>query len=190
MNRYPTTGIALGLIFTGFFGAIWGLNALPFLAQPIQRPGLLLVCGVTLVFWTVGTRALFRARSLVMPVTGLAPARNRAVWSGFGLVFTAEMALIFLARFLLVRSGTDELILPVIALIVGLHFLPLARIFEFWLFSITGLSLCGIALLALAAGLSAPSPIPDGWLLFVAAGAALVLWVTGLRMALLLAAKQ
>jgi hypothetical protein len=48
----------------------------------------------------------------------------------FGVIFGAEGIIIWLAATLLGVTGHDDFIVPVIALIVGLHFYPMARIFR------------------------------------------------------------
>lgn len=89
--------------------------------------------------------------------------------------------LIALASILLSIFQLDRFIAPATALIVGIHFFPLARLFRVPTYYITGvlLSLLGlVALLALLLGLSIAGPSPYNWSLFVGIGVTLVLWLT------------
>jgi hypothetical protein len=68
-----------------------------------------------------------------------------------------------------------------IALIVGLHFLPLAGLFSARAYYFTGALLSLLALIAIVAlllGVQLVGPSPNNWSLFVNMGAALVLWLT------------
>jgi hypothetical protein len=77
----------------------------------------------------------------------------------------------------------SQFIPPAIALIVGLHFLPLARLFRVTFYYITGVLLCVLALVAIIAlirGLPIAGPSPYNWSLVVGIGATLILWLTAL----------
>jgi hypothetical protein len=94
----------------------------------------------------------------------------------FGLVFGAEFVLIAVASRILAALGQDSLIMPVIAAIVGAHFLPLAGLFNVRTYSVTGGILIGIGLAAVVGVLA--SPFDTFWQAAVGFASALVLWIT------------
>ncbi len=76
-----------------------------------------------------------------------AEGKKMGMW--FGIIFGAEGLFIFLGVNLVNRLGHTDLIIPVIALVVGLHFYPLGRIFkrkiDYWLATwTTGVAVLGI----------------------------------------------
>lgn len=100
----------------------------------------------------------------------------------FGIVFGVEFALIAVVAIWLSRLQAYPFIPAAVALIVGIHFFPLARLFRVPGYWITGALLCALALAAIA-GLSLSLPLdgasPYHWSLFVGIGATMVLWLTG-----------
>ncbi len=63
----------------------------------------------------------------------------------FGIIFGTECGLIWLCAMLLARLGLSIWIPIAVAVIVGLHFIPLARVFEVPLYYWTGvLSVLGM----------------------------------------------
>jgi len=64
----------------------------------------------------------------------------------FGIVFAAESVLIWLCATLLAHLGLNLWIPIAIAVIVGLHFIPLARVFEVPVYHLTG-ALCVMGVL-------------------------------------------
>jgi uncharacterized membrane-anchored protein len=57
-----------------------------------------------------------------------AEGKKTGMW--FGIIFGAGGLLIFIAINIVTNMGHPELTIPVIALVVGLHFYPLARVFK------------------------------------------------------------
>jgi hypothetical protein len=83
-----------------------------------------------------------------------------------------EGVAIFVVANLLVRTHHSDARFPAIAVIVGLHFLPLARGIPLRTYYTTGVVLIAIG----AAGLALSDPARS---LFVGLGCACVLWATG-----------
>lgn len=96
---------------------------------------------------------------------GSSPGRVVGLWSG------VEVAGLLVAANALQHFGRNDLIFPVAAVIVGLHFLPIARGVRLPLYYATG---AGFILAGLIALLSPVSLRP----LIVGLSAGLVLWVT------------
>ncbi|MGB8886853.1 MAG: hypothetical protein WCC87_09015 [Candidatus Korobacteraceae bacterium] len=123
-------------------------------------------------------RALRNIPSIPDPV---AAAKGKRAGMLFGIIFGIECALIWLCAMLLARLGLSIWIPIAVAVIVGLHFIPLARVFEVRLYYWTGaLSVLGVLGCSLIheAGTR---------LLWAGLTMAAVLWLTAVR--LLLQAK-
>ncbi|MFI2777978.1 DUF7010 family protein [Streptomyces sp. ALB3] len=74
-----------------------------------------------------------------------------------GIVNVAELAAIFAVIAASNASGRPELVPPAVALVVGLHFVPLARLYDQWQYKATAALLSAAAVLGfglVAAGLS------------------------------------
>jgi hypothetical protein len=103
---------------------------------------------------------------------GLAARAGRRMGRSFGIIFGIEGALIGAVAGALARAGRPLLIPVAIALIVGLHFFPLARVFQVPLYGLTGL-------FCIVSGL-ASLLVPDSRARLVALGFAMaaVLWIS------------
>jgi hypothetical protein len=99
----------------------------------------------------------------------------------FLLVNVAQAVLILLAVLGLTRLGRPEYIAPAVCLVVGLHFLPLARAFAVPLYWTTGLALVAVAVLG--AVLAAVGVGTGAVFAVVGLCAALTLWATALQLA-------
>jgi MFS family permease len=102
--------------------------------------------GISICVPFLAFAAIMLAAILTMRLPGQPPARPRharrvILWSTIG-----EGAGIVVAPTILINVGHPELLLPVTALVVGLHFLPMARRIPF-----PGFYWIGFALLAAAA---------------------------------------
>lgn len=89
-----------------------------------------------------------------------------------GIASAAEGATIFAAVTVLVKLGRRDLIAPAVAIIVGLHFLPLARWFPAPIYYLTAALLVGVGM-AGAVVQDLPARI-----LTIGIGAAAVLWLS------------
>jgi hypothetical protein len=96
----------------------------------------------------------------------------------FGLVNLAQGVLILVAVLAFGRAGHPVLIAPAACLVVGLHFLPLARVFGIPLYRSTGAVLIAIAVIGFV--LFAADVSVDGILVTVGLAAAVTLWCTSL----------
>jgi hypothetical protein len=109
------------------------------------------------------------------------PVRTRAGGHGkvqrrFTIVVATETAAIIAAANILARSGHAQWIPAVICALVGLHFIPLARLFSVALYYATAWALCLVSSATMILGTSgAPTSV---WQLLPGFGAALVLWST------------
>jgi hypothetical protein len=155
---------AWGAIVVGFFGSVFA--TLTFYLQYHVAGAPLAVPFV--VFAAIGLAA---ARVLRLPGRGFYPSERagRAImWSSIG-----EGVGLFIAANLVTNLHRPELLLPAMALVVGLHFLPIAYAAPFRPFYILG----GALILAVIVGVMAAAPIGGAVAGLAAAG---TLWVAAL----------
>jgi hypothetical protein len=180
-SRPAVQGIASGIFFLTFFGALWGFLSASFMSGSLQVVLFILIGLVTLGFLWVGIMLLRHAHSLPKSVSPEEAAIGKRIGLWFSIVFGIEIVLIVLASNLLPIFNADRFIPAVVALIVGLHFLPLARLFRVPAYYITGALLSVLSLVAILApllGLQIGGPSPYNWSMFVGIGAMLILWLT------------
>ena len=182
MSRAEAVGIASGVFFMALFGALWGLMSTGYFSGGVKIAAFVVIGLVTLGLAAAGGAILRQAKTLPNWQSPQEEEQGRHIATYFGLVFGAEFALIAVVAFWLSRIQAYPFIPAAVALIVGIHFFPLARLFSVPGYWITGVLLCVMALAAIA-GLSLGLPL-DGaslysWSLFVCIGATLVLWLTG-----------
>jgi hypothetical protein len=130
-------GLAAGaLILTGF-GSFWVFVVL--LVWAGRPPGLLLLAVLVAVGLALASvwRFLAAARA-PNPDDAEAARKGRASGVVFGVIFGVEGALIGVGAAVLSGLGLGLLIPFFTALVVGLHFLPLARVFSVPLYAWTG----------------------------------------------------
>ena len=126
-------------------GAGWmafGLSSLPNLVRvPLGLIGLAVV--ISLLRWS---RQLIAASRNLVEATPPEHAASRRAWSWFWLNLVAEIVLLNVAINLLAAPALRVYWIPAISLVVGLHFLPMAKFFgvpSYWI--------CGGAMVGAAA---------------------------------------
>lgn len=141
MPRALLDGIVVGLVLMAVFTTAWSANTLG------TWPG---AVGTALTAAGVAASACFvpaGRRWTSTEMTADDEHWRRRSGRAFGLVFTLEGVVIVAAVNALGALGRPDLVLPTIALVVGLHFYPMARIFrrriDTWL--ATALSAVGAA---------------------------------------------
>jgi hypothetical protein len=165
--------MAFGAIIMGFFGYIWlswALVAMNFHAPAVIAAGLAFAGSV----WIPAAALLRKGSAATKLAAPLTPEQNREqsrMGRNFGLVFTGEGLLIFLAINVLNNFGLSDYAISAIAAIVGLHFLPLARLFHRPMYYVVGNIMILTALVSVA--------IPSSLRISALAGAmSLILWLT------------
>lgn len=103
--------------------------------------------------------------------TGTEPTRNPNVGRLVGIWSAVEGVAIFVAANVCMNIGAQDAVAPVIAIVVGLHFLPLARGIPLPLYYATGVALVALGLAALLL----PGPERVG---VTGLGAAAILWAS------------
>lgn len=163
--------MAFGAAILTLFGLAWALAALlNWHAHPLWA--------VVLSLWIAASligAAVFR---IICPGNGVAADPTRAAAEGkragmwFGIIFGLEGALIAGAAIGLSAHGLANWIPVAAAAIVGIHFLPLARLFRVPLYYFTGIT----SVVAAAASFAVPNPAIRVLLLGIAM--ATILWLT------------
>jgi len=137
-----------GAVFMFAFGLIWLLiGLLRGRPSPARLRVSLLFLGIALgaSIATLGLRAS-RLPHNAAPLTPQQIATNREIGQHFYLIFGLELAAIFLAVVVLRAIHYPDYILCGIALIVGVHFFPLAALFKTPVCYGTGLLGCAVGL--------------------------------------------
>ncbi len=144
LTKARMRGIVGGAAILTLFGGLWSVLALalqpasPVWAIPAASATTLLLIVVCGLRWAASAR---------MPESDdpAAAAKGKRAGMFFGIIFGVECGLIALVSAVLGSSGFGDWIPVAVALIVGLHFLPLARVFEVPLYYWTGgLSVLGV----------------------------------------------
>ncbi|HEX7065111.1 MAG TPA: hypothetical protein VF199_08620 [Bacillales bacterium] len=178
ISREAARGAASGIFFMTVFGIIWaitgiiglqGLGMIIFLIPIILIGITLFICGISL---NAASRRLTHTT---------ATKEKGQVDKWFGIISALEFILIGAAGAISGATGHFDWFCPVTALIVGIHFFPLAYLFQVKTHYITGLLLC---LLSIITMLFVPVTITLGnqeiiaWWSIVGFGSALILWVS------------
>lgn len=115
------------MAFFTLLWASWSLYGLPVAAGV----ALVVIFGVLAVIFVInGVQLIRSAHWLPLPSDAEARRRGRALRVGFGVTFAAEGVIIGLVCALLIVNGGYAYLAPAIALVVGLHFIPLGLIFR------------------------------------------------------------
>jgi len=123
-------GIASGLLLMAVFTLVWAGIAFGGLLGTGYWFALLIFPVLSILF-VINAIKLFRISKYYPPVTSeddIAEGKKMGMW--FGIIFGAEGLLIFVAVNVVNNIGHPELVIPAIALVVGLHFYPLAKVFK------------------------------------------------------------
>ncbi|MFT4226709.1 hypothetical protein [Micropruina sp.] len=150
--RVAVHSTAGGLLLMAFFTTLWASWTLAGLPLPagFVVVAAFLVCVV--LFVVEGIRLFVLARRFPTVDTVERRGQTRSMGRRFGVIFGLEGVLIGVASGVLGATGLSDYLNPVIALIVGLHFIPLAGVFErtidYWIAGwVIAAALVGIGLL-------------------------------------------
>ena len=152
-------GMAFGVSMMILFGAAWlawGFQSMrtdsPWLIAAVTLGGIALLVPCFSIF-QIGSKAGKKSA----PLTYEEKRIQREMGKMFGIIFGAEGLAIFLTVSALNHFQLESYISTAIAAIVGLHFLPLARLYRFSLYYAIG----GVMLLESLIFLTLPSPMRE-----------------------------
>lgn len=165
-----------GAIVLAVFGLVWAFAG----GSGIAAAPVSVAVGVVAAVVTAGA-VVIAFRGTRGPVNR--PVRLPEKWNrGVGLVNAAELVAIFAVIAASNASGHPEFIPVGIGLVVGLHFFPLARLFDQRQYTGTAVALTAVALVGLA--VLATGASAETIRTVVGLGAALVLWASSFHVAL------
>ncbi|WP_259065102.1 hypothetical protein HDF24_00605 [Mucilaginibacter sp. X4EP1] len=121
--------IAGGLLLMAFFTIMWSGIASANLPTTGQIADLVIFWGGALAFIGYAIYFFMSAKRFQTVMTETDKAEGKKMGKAYGIIFGLEGMLIPVAVFICLQLGKPELVLPAIALVVGLHFYPMARIF-------------------------------------------------------------
>ncbi|QSO50502.1 hypothetical protein JZ785_16390 [Alicyclobacillus curvatus] len=183
--RAVVRGTASGVLFMAFFGTAWsgiGISGLQGWGNP-SLPIVAVLIGV--VIFICGITLIWSSRDIPNHLDEEDTRHSKRIRKGFGMTFGAEFALIGAAAAILHATHLFNYFFPVMAIIVGAHFFPLAHLFRVRTHYVTGVLVC---LLAIVTVLFVPMNVTlwhhqiAAWSAFVGLGAALILWATGVML--------
>lgn len=185
IRQQPLQGIASGVLLMAFFGTLWasiGLTAL----QGLGAPWLLLIIAIIGLGLLAGGLILWRrAGSLPKEIGPESAAAAQHIGMWYVIIFAAEGIAIGIASYICTRIDRFDLFFPITAIIVGIHFLPLARLFQVNFYYLIGILLCVVGLIALFLT-PQTALVADRELVLrsivAGFGCAIILWGTGLTL--------
>jgi hypothetical protein len=141
-------GLAIGTFWLIAAGASFGALSLIMIGTPLAREVLVgetvlggALCAVTI--WMI--MAVIRLPGGV----GTPSPETRLIGRRFIRILAAELAAIFVVNGVLSVSQHVELIVPLDLIIVGIHFLPLARLFGVPRYTVMGVMFCAVCIATL-----------------------------------------
>jgi hypothetical protein len=124
------TGIASGLLMMAFFTILWSCIAYHGL-EKTNYWYILLAFPICTVLFIIDAIKLFKAAKFYPKLTSEADiAEEKKMKKWFGIIFGAEGLGILIGINIVTNIGHADLVIPVIALVVGLHFYPLTKVFK------------------------------------------------------------
>lgn len=172
-------GAAIGALVFSLFGGFWAVMTLAFM--PGHRiTSFAIVALICAALAAACMRRLLRLRHAPRSTDPAALHRGRqqgmrqGMW--FGIVFGIECLAIALVSTWLAGSGRGQMIPIALGIIVGVHFLPLARVFHVPMYYATGGLICLIAIGSLFI------TSPELRQATAGIGTALVLWASAIGM--------
>ncbi|MFD1412843.1 hypothetical protein [Oceanobacillus jeddahense] len=184
ISKDEVRGPAVGVLFMAFFGTMWayvGIMGLHGWGNPWV---LIASLAVGVALFIGGCLLIFASRELSNQAPYVNGKERKNIGFRFNVIFVAEGLAILIAIAVCNVTGHAEFIPLVIALIVGIHFIPLAYLFQVRIYYFTGMLLCilpVITWLFFPVNLTLMNHQIDAYMFIVGFGSALILWGTSLR---------
>lgn len=130
-------------MFFAFFGAVWcAVGASRSLAEPLAAQLVAALVGAALLVYANRRRVTALSQFTPSPPTPAEARRDR--W--FHIVNAGQWVVILVVANVMQNIGLTDWIVPMVIVVVGLHFFPLARLFRYSAHIVTGALLILIAL--------------------------------------------
>lgn len=180
--RAAIRGTASGVFFMAFFGTLWAGIGI----RGLQGWGglwlLILSLLIVVILFIGGIVLIMKSKRLSNEMREGDSHRWKRKNRWFGIIFGLEGVLIAAEAAICRSTNHLDLFVPMMALIVGAHFFPLAYLFQVKIYYITGSLLCLISVITL---LTLPVIVTWGnyqimvWWTSIGFGSAMVLWGSG-----------
>lgn len=183
VSKGDLRGTASGVLFMAFFGTLWAYTGIMGL-QGWGSPWLLTVAlAIGFLLVLSGFSLIHVSKEFPDGVSSREGNNSRKMRKWFNIIFAGEGIAIGIAIAVCNVVGHTENIPIVIAIIVGLHFLPLARLFRVSIYYYTGILLCVVPVITWlfipeTATLSGHEL--NAYMSAVGLGSAFILWVTSI----------
>lgn len=175
-------GFATSTIIGSIFALVWGINGTTGIPPQYQTIGRLVVIGVTVVFLAMAFSCYRLARGLQSEDGGIMSSGFRS--RTYRLSVLAMVVGIIISAYVLNQTGFSEATISVVAIIVGLHFIPFTRAFNakiYWAVG-GGMAVLGVLSLVVPAHIVLASgsrvALRQG---VVGLGCTLILWIGQIR---------
>ncbi len=133
-NATRAFGTAIGNLFLAFFGILWIVVSLVIAGRNYP----LLYAGLGCFFTALSLYSFHTIRQVRGTMVRPDAAEKKRYRRQFRIVNIVQWGLVFLAIYILVHMQLYYWITPAIIFIVGIHFLPLARLFHMPVYYVTG----------------------------------------------------
>jgi hypothetical protein len=130
LPRIAIQSIGGGLLLMALFTMMWTGVAQGGLNGQDHHIILIIFSLVSLLFVSSGIIIIIAAKKFPKYISEDDQTEGKSMMKSFGIIFGIEGTAIPVAYLILAMISETRLILPVIALIVGLHFYPMAKIFQ------------------------------------------------------------
>jgi hypothetical protein len=171
-------GMAGGTLWLIAVSAGFAILSLVWMGTPMAKAVLVGVVGLVTLLLGINVRAMRAARGIpgaLQPRT----SEEQAMMRNFGRIVVAEIVALTVVNLLCKFYGQDGLIAPLDLIIVGLHFVALARVFGTPRYSVMGWLFCVVPI---ATMLALPERAQVGhapaWFVIPSLLCALVVWLT------------
>jgi hypothetical protein len=150
-ERRRNLGAAGGCMWLIVFGTVyaaWALLEVKSRLATSLLAGISVAAVVLLFFGVAMTRGV--ARLVSLPAAANSHAQGQRLMRRFGMIFAAEAVAIAAVSAACMRTHHWRFIVPLVLIVVGLHFLPLAKLFEVPRYYATGALFCVISVVTMA----------------------------------------
>ncbi|WP_037465889.1 hypothetical protein [Shimazuella kribbensis] len=182
LSKNAVRGAANGVMFMTFFGALWASIGIVG-SRSLWEPWLLIFSGIITLLLLIGSLFLFgKGRNLTNSTNPEEKEHWKKVNRKFSLVFGLEGVAILITSVICNVTNHFEVFFPIVAIIVGVHFFPLAQLFRVSFYHVTGIILCVLGIitffLPMNATINGVTLVASS--VFIGFGSAFTLWMTGL----------
>jgi hypothetical protein len=169
-------GRGIGTLVCAAFAAFWASSSRPEWPAGFDTAAFAMIALITGALIVAGIGMIRRSRQLPSTIDALSGKRRRT-GVHFAAIVVAEIIVMNITAYLLTEHHLETYLVPAIAIIVGLHFFPLAQVFRARRYHLTAalMTLAGVGgVVAIVSGLAiAPATA------IVDVACAMILWVTG-----------